>query len=145
VYENSARYVPKRRGQLLSVVYQRLDQRWIATRGELPTSRLHHSKGGAQGKGSPSTTSSCSHGVSRDNKLGGVDLLLFPPSLPTTLHSPRTMSLPAASKQTTEKPAPGAVIEPVNKDDQAADIDRKVRPCPTTTVLAVRFNHLTRT
>jgi len=55
------------------------------------------------------------------------------------------MSLPAASKQTTEKPAPGAVIEPVNKDDQAADIDRKVRPCPTTTVLAVRFNHLTRT
>lgn len=40
------------------------------------------------------------------------------------------MSLPAASKQTTEKPAPGAVMEPVNKDDQAADIDRKVRPCP---------------
>ena len=36
------------------------------------------------------------------------------------------MSLPAAPKQTTEKPAPGSVIEPVNKDDQAADIDRKV-------------------
>jgi hypothetical protein len=37
------------------------------------------------------------------------------------------MSLPAATKQTTEKPAPGAVIEPINKDDQAADIDRKIR------------------
>ena len=36
------------------------------------------------------------------------------------------MSLPAAPKQTTEKPAPGAVMEPVNKDAQAADIDRKV-------------------
>ena len=36
------------------------------------------------------------------------------------------MSLPAAPKQTTEKPAPGSVIDPVNKDDQAADIDRKV-------------------
>jgi len=36
------------------------------------------------------------------------------------------MSLPAAPKQTTEKPAAGAVMEPVNKDEQAADIDRKV-------------------
>ena len=41
------------------------------------------------------------------------------------------MSLPAAPKQTTEKPAPGAVMEPMNKDDQAADIDRKVCPYPT--------------
>lgn len=37
------------------------------------------------------------------------------------------MSLPAAPKQTTEKPAAGAVMEPVNKDEQAADIDRKIR------------------
>lgn len=37
------------------------------------------------------------------------------------------MSLPPAPKQTTEKPAPGAVMEPVNKDEQAADIDRKIR------------------
>lgn len=36
------------------------------------------------------------------------------------------MSLSAAPKQTTEKPTPGAVIEPINKEDQAADIDRKV-------------------
>lgn len=36
------------------------------------------------------------------------------------------MSLPVAPKQTAEKPTPGSVMEPTNKDDQAADIDRKV-------------------
>jgi hypothetical protein len=37
------------------------------------------------------------------------------------------MSLPVAPKQTTEKPAPGAVIEPVNKADQDVDINRKIK------------------
>lgn len=37
------------------------------------------------------------------------------------------MSLPATKKQTAEKPAPGSVIDPLNKDDKAADIDRQLR------------------
>lgn len=71
-----------------------------------------------------------------------MDLLLFSPfhpSFSTTLRisrTSRTMSLPPASKQTTEKPAAGAVMEPVNKDDQAADADRKVCPYPTTMSVA---------
>lgn len=67
--------------------------------------------------------------VPGDNKLGGWVYFFSPRfSLSSTLHIPRTMSLPAAPKQTAEKPAPGAVMEPMNKDDQAADIDRKVSP-----------------
>ena len=48
------------------------------------------------------------------------------------------MSLPAATKQTTEKPTTGAVMEPVNKDDQAAGTDRGVSTtCPIN--LSARF------
>lgn len=37
------------------------------------------------------------------------------------------MSLPTSKKQTSEKPVAGAVIEPLNKANKEADIDRQVR------------------
>jgi hypothetical protein len=36
------------------------------------------------------------------------------------------MSLPQTKKQTTEKPAPGSVVDPLNKETKEANIDRQV-------------------
>lgn len=40
--------------------------------------------------------------------------------------SPKTMSLPPATREISNKPAAGAVTEPVNKQAKDADVDRKV-------------------
>lgn len=56
---------------------------------------------------------------SKERDITNLPLTHTPISLP--------MSLPAAKKQTTEKPAAGAVIDPVNKATKEADIDRQVR------------------
>jgi hypothetical protein len=37
------------------------------------------------------------------------------------------MSLPAAPKDISDNPVPGSVIDPVNKAEKDADVDRKVR------------------
>jgi hypothetical protein len=37
------------------------------------------------------------------------------------------MSLPSAPKDISDKPVPGSVIDPVNKAEKDADVDRKVR------------------
>ena len=43
-------------------------------------------------------------------------------------HIPPNMSLPNAVKDTTEHPPKNAVAAPVNKQEKAADVDRKVLP-----------------
>lgn len=40
--------------------------------------------------------------------------------------SPKTMSLPPATRDISNKPAAGAVTDPVNKQAKDADVDRKV-------------------
>ena len=39
------------------------------------------------------------------------------------------MSLPTAQRDVSDKPASGAVTDPVNKAAKDADVDRKVRDC----------------
>lgn len=41
-------------------------------------------------------------------------------------HINSNMSLPTATRDTTEHPAKNAVSAPVNKEEKAADVDRKV-------------------
>jgi hypothetical protein len=45
-------------------------------------------------------------------------------------NSPKTMSLPPATRDISDKPAAGAVTDPVNKQAKDADVDRKVRLVP---------------
>ena len=50
------------------------------------------------------------------------------------------MSLPSAVKDTTEHPPKNAVAAPVNKEEKAADVDRKVllfMPLPLTLLLTL--------